>query len=155
LNVKGPYTQELNLLFGGLARDLRESADLIATRISSHGGYAVATIRGAARWSHLHEYPPDALDVHEHLRALLSSYSRYEFDTQNTMKAMLELGDSEAHQLLQEICSLINRHLWLLEAYLEGTAIGINGAKLPKWTPAIKNDPLSRHRDERLATFGT
>src|SRR5262249_10777512 len=48
-NVRGPYSQELRSLFDELARDLRHFADLIAKRIVSAGGYAVATSIGGSR----------------------------------------------------------------------------------------------------------
>jgi len=53
LNVKGQYVRELRSLFDGLARDLRESIDLIAGRINALGGQAITSIRIAAHKSQL------------------------------------------------------------------------------------------------------
>jgi starvation-inducible DNA-binding protein len=142
LNVKGPYNHELHLLFGGLARDLRRSVDSIAAEIAILGGQAIATVRMAALRSNLRDYPPDALSPNDHLRALLSSYSRYEMDTKTAMQAVRELEKSEANEILEEICALIEQHLWLLEAHLEGIVIGVQGRKLPRWTPAMENHSL-------------
>jgi starvation-inducible DNA-binding protein len=136
-NVRGSYSQELRLLFDGLARDLRQVADLVAERITDVGGYAIATVRSVADESGLRHYPTDVLDAHDQLEALLSSYSRYELDTQHNMKAAREIGDSETAALLQVIGVSIENNLWFLEAYLEGIAIGLHGRKLPSWTSTL------------------
>jgi starvation-inducible DNA-binding protein len=135
-NVRGPYVQALSSLFDGLARELRRFADLIAKRLRSMGGHPAVTVRSVARESNLRNYPLDALDAHEHLEALLSSYSRYELDTRNNMNAAQEIGDSETAKLLQLILISTERNLWFLEAYLEGIAVGLHGRKLPQWTSA-------------------
>src|SRR5579883_345389 len=99
-NVSGAYVEELRALFDGLARDLRQFADVVAERIRTLGGHPGATIRVAAVESGLHDYPLDALTAHDHLHALLSSYSRYEQDTQHNTKAAEEIGDAETVELL-------------------------------------------------------
>ena len=138
-NVRGPYSQELRSLFDGLARDLRQFAHLIARRINGVGGYAVATVRSVAHESGLRDYPVDVLDAHDQLEVLLSSYSRYELDTQHNMKGAREIGDSETVALLQVISVSIENNLWLLEAYLEGIAVGLHGRKLPAWTSTFES----------------
>jgi len=137
-NVKGPYAEELGSLFDGLARELREFADLIAQRISALGGLPAATVRFVARESSLRDYPLDALNAYDHLHALLSSYSRYEWFTRHNMKTTQHIGDSETEQLLKRISAAIEKNLWFLEAYLEGVAVGLHGRKMPKWTSAFQ-----------------
>jgi starvation-inducible DNA-binding protein len=132
LNVRGPYTNELGMLFDGLVRDLHESIDAIAGRISALGGYAATTARIVAHQSHLREYPRDAFAASEHLQALLSSYSKYEWETRNTMKAVQTLGDFTTALLVEKISASIERNLWLLEAHLEGIAVGLHGEKFPR-----------------------
>ena len=138
-NVKGANMEELKSLFDGLARDLRQFADLIAERIRMLGGQANATVRFAAAESNLRDYPVDALDAHDHLEALLSSYSRYELDTRYHMKAAQEDKDSETAGLLQAILVSIENNLWFLEACLEGVTIGHQATKLPRWTSAFES----------------
>ena len=136
-NVKGDSAEELRSLFDGLARDLQQFSDLIAERIRTLGGQAAATVRIAAYESNLHDYPLDALGAQDHLEALLSSYSRYELDTRHNLKAAQEIGDSPTVALLEVISGSIERNLWFLEAYLEATAVGLHGRKLPQWTSAF------------------
>jgi starvation-inducible DNA-binding protein len=137
-NVRGAHIQELRSLFDGLARDVRHFADLLAARITASGGTATATVRFSANESALRDYPMDAFDARDHLEALLSSYSRYEWDTRNNIKALQEIQDFESVRLLQVILGSIERSLWFLEAYLEGMAIGLHGRKLPPWTSAFE-----------------
>jgi len=151
-NVRGPYIQELRSLFDGLTLDLRHFADLIAERIRTLGGCAAATVRFVAHESCLRDYPLDALDAHDHLEALLSSYSRYELDTRHNLKVTQEVGDFETAGLLQIISVSTERNLWFLEAYLEGIAIGLHGRKLPSWTATFESRP---DRSESATSSGT
>jgi hypothetical protein len=77
------------------------------------------------------------------LDALLSSYSRYEMDTQANIKSAKEIGDSETIRLLEAIALSIENDLWFLEAYFEGIAVGLHGRKLPLWTPKFDRDELA------------
>jgi starvation-inducible DNA-binding protein len=132
-NVRGPYAPVLQPLFDGLARDLRHFADLIAQRITVFGGTASASVRFAASESNLRDYPLDALEAQDHLKALLSGYSRYELDTRRNLDTAEAEGDLETVKLLCAILVSIEKSLWFLEAYLEGIAVGLHGRKLPAW----------------------
>jgi starvation-inducible DNA-binding protein len=136
-NVKGPYIEELKSLFDGLARDLRQFADLIAEHINGLGGQSLATVRSVAHDSGLREYPLDAVDAHAHLEALLSTYSRYEQDTWHNIEALGVNGDTETVELLHVIAASVEKNLWFLEVYLEGIAVGLHGEKLPAWRSAF------------------
>src|SRR5262249_34594911 len=113
----------------------------------------VATVRFVARESNLRDYPVDALDAYDHLGALLSSYSRYEWFTRHNMKTAQDTGDSETEQLLKVISAAIEKNLWFLEAYLEGVAVGLHGRKMPIWTSALKG-PRNINRSESGASSG-
>ena len=149
-NAHGPYTQELRCLFDGLSLDLRLFADVIAQHIHDAGGYAVATVRYVANESALRDYPADVLDAREQLDALLSSYSRYEKETQHNLKAAREAGDAKAADLMQIMLASIENDIWFLEAYLEGIAVGLHGRKLPAWTSRFPS-PLTVNRDDFAA----
>jgi starvation-inducible DNA-binding protein len=142
-NVKGPYVRELRSLFDGLAQDLRRFADFIAQRVNTLGGHAGATVRFVANESGLREYPLDAVDAHDHLQALLSSYSRYELDTWHNVRTAKDAGDRETAALLESISDWIERNLWFLEVNLELLAVGLHGGKLPEWTSSFESPHLS------------
>lgn len=116
LNVRDVYAQQLASLFDGLAQELRQFADALAQRICDLGGHPVITVRFAARASHLRDYPWDAFDPRDHLEALLSGFSRYEFDTRHNGSAAKEAGDLETGKLLAVISVAIEKNLWFLEA---------------------------------------
>jgi starvation-inducible DNA-binding protein len=134
-NVRGPYARELGSMFDGLAGELRWFGDLISQRIGAVGGHPAATVRFVASESNLPDFPTDAFDARDHLDALLSSYSRFEMDTQANIKSAKGIGDFETVRLLQMIAASIENDLWFLEAYFEGIAVGLHGRKLPPWTP--------------------
>jgi starvation-inducible DNA-binding protein len=138
LNVRDVYAQELTWLFDGLAQELRQFADALAQRICDLGGHPLTTVRFAARASHLRDYPLDALDPRDHLEALLSGFSRYEFDTQHNRSAAKKAGDLETDKLLAVIAVAIEKNLWFIEAYLEGIAVGLQPAHLPQWRSAFQ-----------------
>src|SRR6478735_2275298 len=76
-NVKGPNFYQLHLLFDTFAEDATEWTDLIAERVTSLGGYATGTARMAAANSELPEYPTDAVDGMEHVRAVVERLAAY------------------------------------------------------------------------------
>ncbi len=138
-NARGPCTEELRSLFDGLARDLRQVANVIAQRINDAGGYAIITVRSVADQSGLRDYPLDAVDARDQLEVLRSNHLRYELDTRQNMRAAREIGDSSTALLFQFILSAIENNLWFLEAYLEGIGMGLDGSELPAWTSTLFN----------------
>ena len=136
-NMSSPYAQELRVLFDGLVHDLQSIADLIARSIRDLGGLATGTVRLAARETKLAPYPLDALDAKDHLKALLSSHSRYALDTRQNLETVREIGHSEIPALFVIVLTSIESNLWFLEAYLEGVAAGNQAAKLPHWNSTI------------------
>jgi starvation-inducible DNA-binding protein len=129
---------ELKLLLDGLSRDLRECIDAIAWRIVSVGGYPKVTVQVVAHESHLRDYPLDVFSVHEHLRALLSSYSRYELDLHNIMNAVKHFRDAASERLLEVMRRSTETDLWFLEVHPESLAVCLRD-KLPAWSPAFEN----------------
>jgi starvation-inducible DNA-binding protein len=138
-NARGPYLEELRSLFDGLARDLRQVANVIAQRINDAGGYAIITVRSVADQSGLRDYPLDAVDARDQLEVLRSNHLRYELDTRQNMRAAREIGDSPTALLFQFILSAIENNLWFLEAYLEGIGMGLDSSELPAWTSTLFN----------------
>ena len=152
-SVKGPYAPELKVLFDGVARDLRETIDVIAGRIDTLGGQEVATVRIVNQQSHV-RFSSDTFNANEHLQAMLSSHSKYESAFRRILKRVEELGDPESVLVLERIGVSIERNLWLLETYLEAVAVGLHGRKLPKWTPAFENEFRSFERHQRICSHG-
>src|SRR3954451_25036519 len=76
-NVKGKDFYQLHLLFDEVAEELSGFVDLIAERATSLGGYATGTARMAAEQSALPEYPIEATEGMEHVRALVERFGQY------------------------------------------------------------------------------
>src|SRR5215510_3691145 len=129
---------ELKVLFDGLSRDLRKCIDAIASRVVSIGGYPKVTVQVVAHESHLRDYP-DAFNVHEHLRALLSSYSRYELHLHNIMNAVKDSNDAESERLLEIMRRSTETDLLFLEVHLESLAVCLHDMKLPAWSPVFES----------------
>ncbi len=124
------------MLFKGLENELRDMADRTAKRVAELGGRVVASVQALASRSRLREFPKDALGVPDHVRALLSSYSQYEFATHNSLIAAQKLDDSTTIELLKDVGSVIEKDLWLLDAHLEALAIASVEKNNPAWTSA-------------------
>jgi starvation-inducible DNA-binding protein len=60
--VKGPYSIGLYELFDKIAKEVKDSGDMIAERIVQLGGIAVGTVRAAASRSRPGEYPLNIAD---------------------------------------------------------------------------------------------
>jgi len=147
-----PCVLDLKPLFEGIARDLIESADVVAGHIHALEGRDCATIRRIVQQS-----PEDferSADDRKSLQAMLSSYAKYDSATRNIIKTVEEMGDSETEALLKRICFSTERNLWLLETYLEASAVGLHGRKLPQWTPAFENDFRNLERNQRICSHG-
>lgn len=118
-NVRGKDFYQLHLLFDQLAACPLEWSDEIAERIGALGGYAKGTIRMAASASRLDEYPTDAIDGPEHVRALVAAYAKYCASTREALGQTEELGDPTTTDLLTEISGEADKNLWFLEAHLQ------------------------------------
>jgi starvation-inducible DNA-binding protein len=91
-NVKGLNFIALHELFDRVATELDPYVDDIAERITTLGGVALGTVRGAAQNSSLAEYPLEISD---------------------------ELGDKDTADLFTGISRGIDKLLWFVEAHLQ------------------------------------
>ena len=120
-NVKGPGFYQLHELFDGIADRVEEYVDTIAERVTALGGYAMGTVRIASRVSTLDEYPLDATDGLEHVKALVSRFSHYGKKVRGDIYRASEMGDMDTADLFTEISRGIDKDLWFLEAHLQGS----------------------------------
>ena len=97
-----------------------EQTDLIAERATALGGSAMGTVRMAAAASRLEEWPVGATDGPEHVAALVERYGAYAASTRAGIDRAAEAGDQDTADLLTEVSRLVDKHLWFLEAHLQG-----------------------------------
>ena len=118
-NVKGKDFFQLHTLFDTLAANVLEHVDLIAERATALGGYATGTARMAAANSALPEYPRDAVDGPDHVRALVERYAIYCAATREAIDTATEAEDQSTADMFTEISRQADKDLWFLEAHLQ------------------------------------
>ena len=118
-NVKGPNFYQLHLLFDEIATQIDDYVDLIAERITTLGGTALGTVRLAAQYSELREYPVEAINGAEHVTALTEQIAPYAQLVRTAIDQTTELGDADTADLYTEISRTVDKYLWFLESYLQ------------------------------------
>ena len=118
-NVKGSDFIQLHELFDQLAGHVIEFVDLIAERATSLGGTALGTARMAAAATTLPEFPGDALDGMEVVRALSDRFGAYASTTRTAIDEAEKFGDADTNDLFVEVSRQIDKDLWFLEAHLQ------------------------------------
>ena len=119
-NVKGPNFYQLHLLFDNFAEDATEGTDLIAERVTALGGYATGTARMAAANSELPEYPTDAVEGMDHVKAVVERLAVYGANVRKGIDETDKLGDADTADLYTEISRCVDKNLWFAEAHLQG-----------------------------------
>ena len=121
-NVKGPNFIALHELFDSIYSGLAEHVDVIAERITALGGVAEGTLQVAAQRTSLPSYPLDIVHGRAHVDALSTSMAAFgkavRADIDNTDK----LGDADTADLFTGISRDLDKHLWFVEAHLQGDA---------------------------------
>jgi starvation-inducible DNA-binding protein len=118
-NVKGPEFISLHLLYDTWAEEVEGYIDLIAERVTQLGGYAMGTARMAAENSRLPEFPTDAIQGLDTVRALVERYAAYAASTRAAIDESDKSGDQSTADLFTEVSRGIDKGLWFLEAHLQ------------------------------------
>ena len=118
-NVKGKDFYQLHLLFDEIAEEPAQYVDMIAERCTSLGGYATGTVRMAAETTSLPEYPTDAIEGMDHVRALVERMAHVAARLRGGIDRAGELGDQATADLYTEIVRTLDKRLWFLEAHIQ------------------------------------
>jgi starvation-inducible DNA-binding protein len=119
-NVKGMDFFALHELFDKLAGEIEAHTDTIAERVTALGGTAFGTARQVAGATRLPEFPAGATDGAEHLQALVERYAALARTTRAAIDAASAAGDQDSADLCTEVSRDLDKHLWFLEAHLQG-----------------------------------
>jgi len=119
-NVKGPRFHALHELFDEVASAAGEAADELAERAVQLGGTARGSVRLAAKTSALEEYPLEAVSGDEHVSALSTALATFGAQVREGIEAAAKLGDADTSDLFTELSRAADKHLWFVEAHLEG-----------------------------------
>ncbi len=118
-NVKGMHFYQLHELFDEIAGELEEYIDMVAERTAALGGEAMGTVRIAAKYSMLPEYPFNILTGFDHVTALTERFASYAKLLRAGIDGTTELGDADTADLYTEVSRGIDKRLWFLEAHLQ------------------------------------
>lgn len=118
-NVKGLNFYQLHELFDQLAEEVFPFIDLIAERATALGGVALGTARMTASSSSLPEYPVEATEGREHLKALIDRYAAYTSSIRKAIDTADDHNDKDTADIFTEISRTVDKQLWFLEAHLQ------------------------------------
>ena len=119
-NVKGSDFIQLHALYDSVAADVIDFVDLIAERATALGGLALGTARLAAAATSLDEYPLDAVQGHDTIAVVADRLATFGNAVRADIDAAAELGDQDTADLFTEVSRAIDKHLWFVEAHLQG-----------------------------------
>ena len=116
-NVKGPNFYSLHLLFDQLAAGFDTQIDDIAERIAALGGVAHGTVRQAAKYSSIDEFPEDISSDLEFARVLAQRFASAASTVRTNIDRAGELGDQGTADLYTAISRDLDKSAWFLEAH--------------------------------------
>jgi starvation-inducible DNA-binding protein len=119
-NVKGSDFIQLHELYDTVAESVLEYVDVIAERATALGGLALGTVRMAAAGSTLAEYPLDAVAGMDSVAAVADRLAAYGASVRAGIDRAAELDDQDTSDVFTEVSRAIDKHLWFVEAHLQG-----------------------------------
>jgi starvation-inducible DNA-binding protein len=119
-NVKGSDFIQLHELYDAVAESVLEFVDTIAERATALGGLALGTARMAAEATTLEEYPIDAFAGEETVAVVADRLAAFGASAREGIDTATELGDMDTADLFTEVSRAIDKHLWFVEAHLQG-----------------------------------
>jgi len=119
-NVKGSDFIQLHALYDEIAAGVIEYVDEIAERATALGGLALGTARMAAEATTLEEYPVDAVGGMETVRMVADRLGAYASAVREAISRSEALDDADTADLFTEVSRAIDKHLWFVEAHLQG-----------------------------------
>src|SRR4029453_2289961 len=94
--------------------------DMIPERATALGGLALGTARMAASATTLDEYPTDAVAGKETVEVVADRLAAFGVSVREGIDTATELGDMDTAALFTEVSRAIDKHLWFVEAHLQG-----------------------------------
>jgi starvation-inducible DNA-binding protein len=119
-NVKGSDFIQLHALYDDIAESVLGFVDEIAERATALGGLALGTARMAASASSLDEYPLDAIEGEETVVVVADRLAAFGAAVRSAIDTSAELEDQDTADLFTEVSRAIDKHLWFVEAHIQG-----------------------------------
>ncbi|MEM9484984.1 MAG: DNA starvation/stationary phase protection protein Dps [Cyanobacteria bacterium P01_F01_bin.116] len=116
-HVRGINFYQHYLLFSDVSDQLDEQITLLGERISALASTPLLTVKLAAQYSQLSEFPFHASTTEEILQALAQQVSLHSKCVRLGILQATDLGDATTAQTYTKISSTVDKHLWLLESH--------------------------------------
>lgn len=117
-NIKGPQFFARHELFDAVAERLRETADVIAERAATLGGYAQGTVRLSASHSTIPEYNLDAVDGRQHIQVLVSHFATYTKTLRQCLEEAENCREPVTADMYTAALKTAELDTWFLESHL-------------------------------------
>ena len=111
---------QLHVLYDDVAESVLEHVDTIAERATALGGLALGTARLAAAHSTLDEYPLEAVAGLDTVATIADRLAAYGAAIRAGIEEAAKLGDQATADLFTEVSRAVDKHLWFVEAHLQG-----------------------------------
>ena len=136
--IGGSRVNSIRSLLDGLSEELGSCLSLVKNRMRSLSPELVqfprTEVEPQAFWR---LFRTDGSDCSGHLEALLSGYVHYARATSDSMNLLEMLGDTESVAAMKQIFGAADKGIWFIELYMEGLALRMDTAQLPKFTADI------------------
>ncbi len=119
-NIKGPGFIAIHELFDDISASLLGHIDTVAERAAQLGAQVLGTARIAAKNSTLPEYPVNASNQTEHLKAVADRLARLGKGVRAAIEESDKLGDSDAADIFTAVSRDVDKYLWFVESHLQG-----------------------------------
>jgi starvation-inducible DNA-binding protein len=133
-NLKGPGFIGVHQFLDQVAAHLRDGNDEIAERLVTIGGQARGTLERVAERARMAPYPDDAVQIEDHLRALVERFEDVGGRLRDGIDSADEGGDADTADLLTDISRQVDKDAWMI------------GANLPPREGAEPRAPRSRKK---------
>jgi len=117
-HVKGPHFFTLHAKFEELYDEAAGHIDDLAERLLALGDTAVPTLADALRLATVQE-TADIGSAKEMVKAIVDDFDRMIEELQTDLAFSASLGDEGSHDLLLDIQAGLQKHVWMLSAFLQ------------------------------------
>jgi len=123
-NVKGRDFFQLHELFDTLAEEVLPFVDVIAERATALSGQALGTARMAAASTRLEDLPLGTVEGTAVVAFMAECYANICQSTREAIEEADQAGDMDTADVFTEVSRELDKHLYFLEAHLQGEGVG-------------------------------